>query len=163
MPMLMAVKPARMGVDMIKRIIAKIERPDAQGIRDIEAAVRAGFQDNFTLESRGDGVPWAPLAQRTVRERRALGFGPTNPILVRTGGYRATWVNVGGWKQVVSNGRNGWTMSVSSNHAYAELHELGSRTRNVPARPVRYLGSAQERRIAVAVDAWVSRILATTV
>jgi len=50
----------------------------------IAETVREGFAYNFDVEAAGGEEPWEPLAPRTVAERRALGFGPEHPILIRT-------------------------------------------------------------------------------
>jgi phage gpG-like protein len=47
----------------------------------------AGVERAFEQEGPG----WAPLARRTVSERRRLGFGAAHPILHRTGRLRRSW------------------------------------------------------------------------
>lgn len=164
MSMVMGVKTDQYAFQALFRILVKLERPTASALLNIERSVREGFRDNFAGQMRGDNVPWASLAPRTQRERAARGYGATAPILVRSGAYRASWVDAPGWRQVVSNtGRGGWTMSVSSSHPYVETHELGDAGRNVPARPVRYLGTPSERRIAAAIDLWVADVIAKTI
>lgn len=60
----------------------------ANPMRTLELGVRRrvfdAIQRQFETEGEYGGTPWAPLAEGTVREREALGFGPEGPILRRT-------------------------------------------------------------------------------
>jgi len=53
-----------------------------------EQESRKSFWDNFDTEGRSSGSPWKQLAERTVRERTAAGYGPRHPMLVRSGALK---------------------------------------------------------------------------
>ncbi len=53
--------------------------------------LRKTFRDNFAGEGNMLGKPWAPLAARTLQEKRRLGY--PDDILVRTGKMRDSFVD----------------------------------------------------------------------
>lgn len=158
MPIDMAVKVDSRQFDLFRQLIAYFYRPAVFDLNAIEMSVRYGFRNNFLRQSVGGGAPWAALRPRTQRERRAAGYPPTMPILRRSGAYSRSWTVMGGWRMLVYS-TAGWTLHVASDHAWAFAHELGDRSRNLPARPVRYLDDGSMRNIALTVERWVDRIL----
>jgi hypothetical protein len=133
--------------------------PGAANVAKVAGAVRQGLQENFTIEGAASGARWAPLAARTVKQRRKLGFAGAHMILVRTGGYRASFGQPGAPGHVsefaASGGR--WTWREGSEDYRAKWHELG--TPKMPARPVtRAISTAAENRIQSTfdfiLDAW---------
>lgn len=144
----------------IRELFTRLSRPTNADLNRIERSVRAGFEINFRRESVGGGGPWAALRPRTQRERRQQGYPATNPILRRTGVYERSWTtsNLGGWRYLERTGA-GWVLYVSSAHPWAFTHELGNRTRNVPARPVRYLDSGSTTNIGFTIGWWVDDVI----
>lgn len=140
------------------RMLAVLARPAAGDVARVARAIRAEFARNFTRQGSQRG-PWAALAPRTVRERRRLGYGPTRPILIRSGRYYRAAAVEGAPGHVVefrSTGR-GWALAVGSDDARARWLEFG--TRRMPARPVAALDTGQERRIGAEIEAMVQDIV----
>lgn len=133
------------------RRIEELLRPGKDAIRPIQEAIRAGFALNFTGE-RGDDRPWAPLARRTMHERRMLGYQPDHPILVRSGAYRDSFTDEGHPLHVTewSSEAGRWIIEEGSTDERADVLEFGAGY--VPARPVTILGKAGEDRIARVLD-----------
>jgi hypothetical protein len=149
----------RQDFDFMRQVLQRMSRPSPMSLNYIEGAVRAGFANNFARQQVGGGAPWATLRPRTQAERRRQGYGASSPILRRSGAYMLSWTRLGGWRQL-EYGAGGWTLRVSSDHKWAFEHELGVRSRNLPARPVRYLDNADIRGVGSAVERWVDSILA---
>lgn len=145
-------------IEGIKELLERFSKPSTQDLMRIEQAVRYGFAGNFARQGAGDSPPWAPLAPRTQRERIFQGYNPTNPILVRRGVFRLSWLQVFpvGYR-VMQYGANGWTMSVGSGDFRAEILGLGVPSRNLPARPVHYLDTPQINNIAGALEEMQNR------
>jgi phage gpG-like protein len=139
------------GEDLI-RLVDRIANPGSAQKRSVSDAIRRSFQDNFTRQQSGNGS-WAPLAPATVLDRQKKGFAGSNPILVRTGGLRASWVSEGAnhYSSVRSSG--GYTVfEEGSSHPLAQFHEAG--TSRMAARPVSMLSDSQESRIVDVIE-WV--------
>lgn len=139
------------GQDLI-RLVDRISSPGSSQKRSISDAIRRGFQDNFTRQQSGDGA-WARLAPSTVLDRQKKGFAGNNPILVRSGGLRASWVSEGAnhYSSVRSSG--GMTVyEEGSTHPLAMFHESGGG--RLSARPVSLLDDSQEQRIVDVIE-WV--------
>lgn len=121
--------------------------------RKIADAVRQGIATNFTGQRAGDTGAWPPLAPRTVQQRKALGFAGSRPILVRTGGYRATLTSAGDPAHVAQfaiSAHLGWFLRIGSSDRRAKWHEGG--TPKMPARPALLLGQTAEKRIGDTLD-----------
>jgi hypothetical protein len=115
----------------------KLARPTAALRKDLQRAILSGFADNFASESAA-GFKWQRLSAVTIADRLAHGFGP-GPILVRSGGYRASWIEPDSADHVseLQTRSDGWTMLEGSRHHFAATHEVG--LGRVPARPARVL------------------------
>jgi hypothetical protein len=95
-------------------------------------------EDKFTNNPSG----WQPLAIFTIRERRALGFGPT-PILYRTGRLKGQSV-----QQLIINGNVG---EISTNDPIAIMQNNGMG--RIPARPFYKLTDTDKTMIIQAFKA----------
>lgn len=146
--------------DLLAEFLNRLARPSIFELRGVEQGVRAGFAANFNAQGVVGGSQWAALAPRTQVERSRLGFGPTYPILIRTGRYQRSWTRVGGFTELTyqANG-GGWTFGVGSNDARGFPLEFGARGRNLPARPVRLLDFRGEQAIAASLQAWVDNLI----
>lgn len=140
----------------LERMFQRIARPDRGEVRKVAGAVRLGFAENFTSESSALG-PWKALAAATVAERIARGYGGEHPILRRTGGLRASFVQPGGdhVERFTPDG-GGWLLEVGSAHELAAIHERG--TQHIPARPISPLSAQSEARIGAAVAYVIDQI-----
>ena len=138
--------------DDLQRLVDRISRPGSRQTRSIADAIRAGFQDNFTSAGAASGQAWPRLAPSTVSQRRREGFAGSNPILVRTGGLRDSYVNRGGANHYESvRQQGGYTIiEAGSEHPNALFHERG--TARMPRRSVSLLGDQSENRIANVVE-----------
>ncbi len=145
-------------IDHFVRQVEAFARPDDTAIGIIQDAIRASFEINFATES-DNGAKWAPLALRTMHERRILGFPMDHPILVRTGSYRESFLNPSHPDHIsevlIAGGR--WEITEGSNDYRAGELEYGRW--NMPARPVADLDdSAGEQRtdqiIQMLIDQW---------
>ena len=111
--------------------------PPPASRKAVADTIRQGYMENFRSESAG-GVPWAPLAPSTIKDRIRRGYPGPRPKLVRTGDYRRSWTQPGGdhveeWHQ----GAGWWNVVVGSTDYRVPLHERG--TGRMPARPVNRL------------------------
>lgn len=109
--------------------------PGAGNVEKVAGAVRQGFQEVFETEGRAGGRVWAPLAARTVKQRRRLGFAGNHMILVRTGRYRTAFLQRGGDHVSEFSIHFGtWFWHEGGEDWRTRWHELG--TTRMPARPV---------------------------
>ena len=137
--------------DDIDLLVRRISNPGNAQKRSIADAIRQQFQANFTRQGSGAGR-WAPLARMTVLQRIEQGYAGSSPILVRSGRYRASFVQRGNsdhYESIASTG-TGLVIEVGSNDDRGPELELG--TRIMPARPVTLLDEQQEDRIADTID-----------
>jgi phage gpG-like protein len=163
----LSIVPAPESIAAVQRhaqILAQLVQADASLVEQIGDAIRDGFAANFAAESDGNGAPWVPLADWTRRERERGGFGATNPILVRTGEYRASWVDPGAAGHIsrIELFGNGFSVIEGSSHEKAATLEAGGTTQSghaVPARPVRFLSDEAEREIERRIFAYLTRHL----
>ena len=120
--------------DFLRRLEA-LGDPTPQAVGVVQAAIRDGFAAVFASEGAAGAAPWAELAEATRRERARLGYPPAHPILVRTGDYRASFVDPGHADHVSewTSGGGVWTIAEGSSHRLAQYHEQG--TSRMPARP----------------------------
>ena len=148
-------------VNFVKAIIA----PGQNEKRAIEEAVRAGFAENFANESSGDGSSWTALAGRTNVDRQRRGFPTVHPILVRTGGYRASFTVPGSTNSLAEVESSGgeWTMYVGSSDNRRIL-EFGGTTIiqgkqvYVPPRPATLLSDQAQDNIASVIERVIAQI-----
>ena len=164
--------------DELERLIDKIARPGAGETRKIADGVRQAFQENFSTEGRASGEPWKALAPRTVATRQKLGWSPRRPILVRTGKYRASFVQRGGQhiESITTSGvglqidvgsqlanriheRGGVTSIPSLQEGRSGwMHVGGAKNVFVPKRSVLELGDAQEAKLERIIDYVIEQI-----
>lgn len=100
-----------------------------EGLDEAGAVLMEGVPVAF---DRGDRGEWAPLADWTVNERRAQGFGGEHPILIRTGSYLASF-------QIDESGYGEGAVAISSDDPRFQTLNAGGTTetgKTVPARPV---------------------------
>ena len=142
--------------DFFERIERALTPPDAE-LEQIRTEIRAGFERNFTEEASAAG-PWAPLARWTVLERTRLGFGPTHPILVRTGDYAASWLDPGNQDHVSETRTTAGIIEIAegSQDERADVLEAGSAL--VPARPVAPLQAPDIYQIEDTITAMLDRL-----
>jgi phage gpG-like protein len=164
--------------DELERLIGKIARPGAGETRKIADGIRQEFQRNFSTEGRASGTPWKQLHPVTVATRTKLGWPSRRPILVRTGKYRASFVQRGGQHiEQISSGGAGLQIDVGSQLAN-RIHErggvvniphmqeargggfknVGGGRAFVPQRSVLNLGDEQEARLARMVEFVIEQI-----
>lgn len=152
-------KGSNPGDDLV-RLVDKIANPGNAQKRTISDAIRRGLQDNFTTAGAAAGTPWRPLAPSTVLQRQRLGYAGSNPILVRSGGLRATWTQEGASGHYSSvrqqSGYTIWEEGADDSNPIARIHELGGA--RIPARPVSMLGESQDQRIVDSLEFMVASI-----
>ena len=164
--------------DELERMIGKIARPGAGETRKIADGIRQEFQRNFSTEGRASGDPWKQLHPVTVATRTKLGWPSRRPILVRTGKYRASFVQRGGQHiESITTGGAGLQIDVGSQLANriherggvtsipslqegrsGWMHVGGARSVFVPQRSVLNLGDEQEARLARMVEFVIEQI-----
>jgi phage gpG-like protein len=99
-------------------------RPALNAVGDsIERKAATAFQR--------EGPGWAPLKPATQRDRARRGYGPSHPILERTGGLRRSASEQGGAHRRRYRGTR--SIEVGSADPKAVFHQFG--TRNMTARP----------------------------
>ncbi len=133
--------------------------PTSSDLAGVSEVIRRGFAENFANESAGDIAPWQQLSPRTIIERINQGYPGDHPILVRSGAYRASFVeaNAPGHVEDVSITASGFTLEVGSSDDRADILEYG--LGNIPERPVTILSSAFENEIGLAFEEVLSRLL----
>lgn len=140
----------------LDNILARIGSPSVGELSEVSAAIRQGFAENFAAEAVGDIAPWDPLSPRTVLERIQAGFPGEHPILVRTGSYRASFIdrNASDHVEEVTATGSGFVLDVGSEDDRAEVLEFGSG--KVPERPVTILSDEAEAGVFAAYDRWLA-------
>lgn len=150
--------------DLLKFVKA-IVAPGQNEKRAIEDAVRAGFAENFNNESGGNNRRWKILAPLTKVDRRRRGFPVEHPILVRTGGYRASFTVSGSSNSLVEEESTGseWIMYVGSSDKrrileYGGITTIQGRQVYVPPRPATILSDQAESNIASVIERVIAQI-----
>jgi len=91
-------------------------------LEKIGQTLYAVSMESFANETSPWGVPWAQLAERTIKDRG----GEAHPILYRTGMLKNSI------SSVVTSANS---VEVGANVDYAKYHMRGIESRNLPARP----------------------------
>ena len=149
--------------DTLIEFVNRVENPGGGERAKVATAITRGFAENFSNEQSGDGRKWEPLANWTVQERRDLGFAGEHPILVRSGRYRASWIqeNAPGHVEVFEKTGTGWLMDVgSADDRVEELSEGHSDFvgRPMPPRPVLPLSAKAEAGLGDVLDFVIDEI-----
>lgn len=150
--------------------VRQVVNPGQAEINKVGDAVRLGFQENFSGEKAGDGGSWKPLAPITQAKRAWLGYASQHPILVRTGSYRASFVQRGGVDHIeeFTTTGDGWQL-VTGSRSDRHILEFGGSTTidghvvDIPPRPVRFLSEQAEQRITSTLEYMLEQIRARTV
>jgi phage gpG-like protein len=87
--------------------------------------VTKAIDNNFATE-RAAGDPWPPLAERTVKQRIAQGYGGDHPILQRSQDLRESMKG--------SSDNESAQVGPSEDIAYGAVHANGSEDGKIPAR-----------------------------
>lgn len=89
--------------------------------------------DGFKQERDPFGTPWAPLAKRTIRKKKALGYSKPERILVGSGEMRRSWSYHATSKSVSL--RNSRSFPDGTD---ASIHQFGGQAGKftIPARPM---------------------------
>ncbi len=152
--------------DALIDFVNRVENPGGGDRAKVATAITRGFAENFSSEQSGDGQKWEPLVPWTVFERRTLGFAGEHPILVRTGRYRASWIqaNAPGHVEVFERTGTGWLMDVGSEDERVEELSEGrpGPLFPMPARPVLPLSARAESNLAGVLDFVVDEIAKRT-
>lgn len=144
------------GEDLL-RLVDRISNPGSAQKRSVSDAIRRGYQDNFTTQGAASGQPWRALAPSTVAQRRRLGYAGSNPILVRGGNYRSSWVSDGSEHYSSVRLQGGYTIfDEGSESPLARFHERGGA--RLPARPVSLLGDGSEARIVDTIEFMIGQL-----
>lgn len=167
--------------DALIEFVNRVENPGSGERAKVATAITRGFAENFSTEGGAAGQPWPVLAPRTVAVRQRLGWAGEHPMLVRTGSYRASWVESGapGHVELFEKTGAGWLMDVGSEDERARIlneggvtdiapwqigrdgqyHFVGgARAVYVPPRPVNDLGAKAESGLGDVLDFVVDEI-----
>lgn len=125
----------------------------------IRAAIRQGFALNFERESAGNGPRWAPLAEMTNDERERLGYPREHPILVRSGSYKASFVDDGAEGHVSAQGLSDTSLLIEEGSGDIRVGTLELGWVNIPPRPVLGLNFVAEDDITDEITAILDRLL----
>lgn len=139
-------------------LVEELAHPTPAAMRPFQDGVRAGFAVNFASEGRGAGAPWASLALVTMRERRRLGYPPDHPILVRSGGYRDSFVDESHPLHISEADSEGGVWRIVEGSSDPRADELEYGRWNMFPRPATILGERGEARLdeiaAYVFDQW---------
>lgn len=146
--------------EIIRKAFTRLLSPKRSHLEPVRLAIRDGFQENFDTESAG-GIPWARLAPSTAADRRRQGYAPYHPILVRTGGYRDSFVNPSNPDHISKIVRRSDRLQIfeGSDDFRVLWHEQG--TRKMPARPVLTISNRAEDNLRLALRSMVAQTLRT--
>jgi phage gpG-like protein len=120
--------------DRLARAVAEMQGPMAKAAEIVTKAV----DNNFATESAA-GDPWPPLAERTVKQRIAQGYGGEHPILQRSKDLR------GSMKQRSDN--ESAEVFPSEDIEYAAVQANGSEDGKIPARDFLCITVSDEQNI----------------
>lgn len=124
--------------------------------RSIRDGVVRGFQYNFTHQAEGDGAPWASLAPMTRAQRKKLGYAEARPILVRSGEYRSSFVDLDNPSHFSEEGAlpgGGLYFEEASEDWRVSILEPGiDEPVEIPPRPVTILSNESEDRLGSIID-----------
>lgn len=107
----------------------------------VGALLHKRFLDRFDREVTPDGQPWLPLAESTLRRKRALGYGDAKKLVRTTDMRSAIQIIVGRADGgVFANTGAGLRIGISDPEIakYAKVHNNGSGGGRTPQR--RFLG-----------------------
>jgi len=109
--------------------------------------VHRTIEEAFEAEDTS-GLPWAPLAVATVKERVRLGYGGAHPILVREGTLESSLINSDDPRQILDIQESGGDRSVriGSDDPRFGWHQEG--TGHIPARPMWPEGLGERRFVS---------------
>ena len=144
--------------DFLDRL-ENIPRRMADDDEPIRAAIRRGFALNFDRESAGNGPRWAPLAEMTNDERERLGYPREHPILVRSGSYKASFVDDNAEGHVSAQGLSDISLVIEEGSGDIRVGTLELGWVNIPPRPVLGLNFVAEDEIADEITAILDRLL----
>jgi len=120
----------------IGQIVTQLQEGELEPmLRDeMEPALCQWHYEYFTSESAPDGSKWAPLAARTLAEKRRKGY--PDDILVRTGEMRKQLSAIGqGVRDIGSTGPDMAWLTFGTSVEYAGYHMTGTLDPPMPARP----------------------------
>lgn len=139
--------------------LENIPRRVAEQDDPIRAAIRRGFALNFERESAGNGPRWSPLAEMTNDERERLGYPREHPILVRSGSYKASFVDADADGHVTAQGVSDTTLLIEEGSGDIRVGTLELGWVNIPPRPVLGLNFVAEDEITDEITAILDRLL----
>ena len=121
----------------IQEVPGSIRDSIAGFMEDAPHAALMAYQRYVESVFLEEGTPsWAPLRPGTRAIRERAGFSPANPILIRTGSYKAALMGEGAQGSLLeqtSMGK-GFRLKIGTTDPRFDYHELG--TRRMPARPI---------------------------
>lgn len=142
-------------LDMLENIPRRMAAED----EPIRAAIRRGFALNFLRESAGNGPPWAALAESTNDERERLGYPREHPILVRSGAYKASFIDADADGHVSAQGLSDISLLIEEGSGDIRVGTLELGWVNIPPRPVLGLNFTAEDDIGDEIEAVLNRLL----
>lgn len=128
------------------------DMPDV--FRDALPAIRAAHREVFKSEGSSGRGAWEGLAQRTREERAALGYGPSGPILKRTGALEE---HVLATPAEITRTPTGIELRIAPDREVGGVPKYfalakGYAPGNLPGRPMVALGPAAARRVTSAIQ-----------
>ena len=114
----------------LRRIAGALADP-SPAMRAIATHLADRAEDAFETEASPGGMPWAPLAPATKRQREKSGHVPIK-VLQRSGALVRSILADWSPTEAVAG----------TNLVYAATHHFGDPERNIPARP--FLGASGE-------------------
>lgn len=119
--------------------LLRASRDLSPAMREIAGHLADSAEENLQRQAAPDGVPWKPLAESTVADRRRQGYG-AGPILERSGDLFGS----------IHADHDRRSAVAGTNLVYAALQQFGGEpgmppgAAAVPARP--FLGVGEEHR-----------------
>jgi hypothetical protein len=148
---------------MLDRFFDRLERLPrllADDDEPIRESIRRGFALNFEREAEGNGRPWSDLAESTNEERIRQGYPPEHPILVRSGSYRASFVEEFAEGHVSAQGVSDVRLLIEEGSGDIRVGTLELGWVNIPPRPVLGLHQVARDEIGDEIDALIDALFA---
>lgn len=135
------------GIPEVQRELAALkQRPTATEVWQKVGRVLSEEANNcFTSQRSPDGKAWKRLSKATRKQRSKMGGAMR--ILQRTGAMRRSLY------VITSPGR----AEIGTRNPYAPVHQYGSASKRIPARPFIGLSIAGRQKIAQLLRTWITR------
>lgn len=129
-----------------------IER--SRDMRPVMRAIGMYMMGSIARNFKAEGRPsrWANLAPETIKDRQRRGY-PPGPILQRSGALMASLTQPGAARQIFRAGPK--SLQLGSRLVYANTHQFGDPSRNIPKRIMMLVQSQDRSQISRIINTYL--------